>query len=514
MHPVATPTSSLRPLSRRDTLALLSTALIGPGCVAPARSSDTQRFTLGVASGQPRPDRLVLWTRVMGNDLPAQVPVTWELAHDEGFKQMAARGEFVAEAAWAHSVHAEPLGLASDRWYWYRFTALGARSAVGRTRTAPASDAQTKLRFAIANCQRFDVAHFAAWRHLSTQPLDAVMFLGDYIYESGSAPTALRPHTGGNVRTLEGYRQRYAQYKGDASLQAAHAACPWWLVWDDHEVENDYANDRSQTLDPLFLQRRAAAYQAYWEHMPFTLAQRPTGSNMRIIDRFQWGQLATVHLLDDRQHRDWHACPNPGRGGSNTVRLADCPELKDPRRSLLGAAQEKWLADGWDLQRPWNLVGQQTLMARFSWRDPAVDPTHWTDGWDGYPAARQRLLDGVAERKLGGAVVLGGDVHAHYVASLKTDFDDAKSPVIASEFCATSITSRSMPQERIQAALAFNPHIHLGRGDRRGAVVLDLEPKLLRAQLLSVDDVQRADSAVSKLATFVVEAGRPGPVAA
>jgi alkaline phosphatase D len=196
------------------------------------------------------------------------------------------------------------------------------------------------------------------------------------------------------------------------------------------------------------------------------------------------------------------------------VRLADCPELLRPERSLLGAAQEAWLTKGWDRDRPWNLLAQQTLMARFSWRDAQTDPTHWTDGWDGYPAARQRLLDSIAQAKLGGTVVLGGDVHAHYVASLKADFNDERSATLASEFCGTSITSRSFPQARIDEALRHNPHVHLGRGDRRGAVVFDLDERRLHANLLGVDNDQLADSPVSTLASFVVEAGRPGPQAA
>ncbi len=498
-------------LTRRAALATTLVTLANPALVQHARAADVQRFGLGVASGQPRPDRMVLWTRLTGDNLPDEVRVRWELAHDEAFAQLAARGTYQAEASWAHSVHAEPTGLDAGRWYWYRFTALGQRSVVGRTRTAPAPDAPATLRLAIASCQRYDNAHFAAWRHLSTQSLDGVAFLGDYIYEGGSPTSAMRPHTGGPALTLETYRARYAQYKSDASLQAAHAACPWWMIWDDHEVENDYADTQSQTLADKFVLRRAAAYQAYWEHMPFTMAQRPRRADMRIVDRFQWGRLATMHLLDTRQHRDFQACPHPGRGGSNTVRAADCAALADPSRSLLGREQERWLADGWDTKRPWNLVAQQTLMARFSWRDPSTDPTYWTDGWDGYPAARQRLLDGVAQRKLSGVVVLGGDVHTHYVSSLKSNFDDPQSATLASEFCGTSISSRSQPQHQIDAARAFNPHVHLGRGDKRGAIVFDVSPKTLRATLLAVEDARQPDSPVSTLASFVVEAGAPGP---
>ncbi len=485
-----------------------------PAIVRNARASDVDRFTLGVASGQPRPHSVVLWTRLMGEALDISVPVRWMVARDEGFRSIIAQGSTQAEAAWAHSVHVDVKDLEPGAWYWYRFEALGQRSAVGRTRTAPPEAALSPLRFAITSCQRFDTSPYAAWRHLAGEPLDAVVFLGDYIYEYGSPASGVaagRAHEGGEAITLDQYRARYAQYKRDRWLQAAHAAFPWWIVWDDHEVENDYANAQGQTLAADFISRRAAAYQAYWEHMPFSNAQRPQRASMRIVDRFTWGRLATLHLLDDRQHRDPQACPHPGRGGSNSIRIRDCAALDDPRRSLLGTAQEQWLQDGWDTQRPWNLVAQQTLMARFAWEAAGSDARVWTDGWDGYPHARQRLLKGLAEKRIGGAVILGGDVHAHYVASLRANADDEHSSIVASEFCGTSISSRTWPQARIDAGVALNPHIHYGRGDRRGAVVFHLDNKLLRADLLGVDDVSREDSSVLTLARFVVEAGRPGP---
>ena len=189
----------------------------------------------------------------------------------------------------------------------------------------------------------------------------------------------------------------------------------------------------------------------------------------------------------------------------------ECADLVDPKRSLLGAAQEHWLTVGWDTQRPLNLVAQQTLMARFSWTDPAQGGTYWTDGWDGYAASRQRLLQGVAERKLPGTVVLGGDVHAHYVTDLKLDYDDARSPVIASEFCATSISSNGMAQSRVDAALPFNPHLHYARSDQRGYVSFTLDAKQLQAQVHAVLDPKNAASEVNVAARFAVELGRPGP---
>jgi alkaline phosphatase D len=272
---------------------------------------------------------------------------------------------------------------------------------------------------------------------------------------------------------------------------------------------------RGQDLAVDMRARRSAAYRAYWEHMPFPRSLRPTGADMRIVGRFDWGRLARIHLLDDRQHRDPQACPRPGRGGSNTVALAQCPALADPARSLLGAEQEAWLADGWDLERPWNLLAQQTLMARMTWLDPAIGGgVYWTDGWDGYPAARKRLLSTVAAKQVPGVVVLGGDVHSNFVADLKADFDDPASPVVASEFCGTSITSLSVAQSRIDIAREFNPHIHHGRSDQRGYVRFDLDADALRASLRVVEQPRDPESGVTTAASFVVDARAPGPRAA
>jgi alkaline phosphatase D len=500
-------------LPRRRFLSGAAAVVGSPWLLRTARGGDASPFGLGIASGQPRADGVVLWTRLVGETLPERVPVRWQIAADERFARVVAHGEETAEAASAHSVHAEPSGLEPGRWYWYRFEALGAQSPVGRTRTAPAADAAATLRFAIASCQRFDVGHYAAWRHVAAADLDVVFFLGDYIYEYGTRKDPVRRLEGGEVFTLDQYRARYATHKSDPSLQAAHAAAPWLLVWDDHEVSNDYAGVRGQDLAVDTRARRAAAYRAYWEHMPFPKSARPLDADMRIYGRLDWGRLARIHLVDDRQYRDLQVCTRPGMGGSNTVALAQCPALADPARTLLGAEQEQWLAAGWDLARPWNLLAQQTLMARFTWLDPALGGgMYWTDGWDGYAPARNRLLGAVSDKKVGGVVVLGGDVHSHYVADLKADYDDPKAPVVASEFCSSSISSLSVPQARIDIAREYNPHIHYGRGDQRGYMSFELDAQQLRASVHVVDRPRDAASGVTTAARFVVEANRPGPV--
>ncbi len=233
---------------------------------------------------------------------------------------------------------------------------------------------------------------------------------------------------------------------------------------------------------------------------------------MKIHTRVDWGRLASVHLLDDRQYRSHEACSKrPAGGGSNVVDAAECAALADPARTMLGAEQEAWLdAALADTRSGWNVIAQQTLMAQLD-RQPGAGKRVWTDGWDGYPAARRRLLDSIAARRPANPVVIGGDVHAHWVADLKPDFDDPHSPVVASEFCGTSITSQGPSQNFVEAALGENPHLKYGRGDKRGYVRVEITPKQLSADLRAMASVQTADAACSTLASFIVEDGRPGP---
>jgi alkaline phosphatase D len=368
------------------------------------------------------------------------------------------------------------------------------------------------MKIALASCQRFDTGHYAAWRHAAQQPLDLVIFVGDYIYEYPTRPGAIRP-VGGRVETLDDFRNRYAVHRSDPSLQAAHAMHPWLVIWDDHEVDNDYASLTGQSLQPDFARYRADAYRAWWEHMPVPKTWRPRSGFMRIYDRFDWGRLATIHLLDTRQYRDLQACPRPGRAGSNSVTLSDCPELTDSRRSLLGTEQERWLAAGLQPDRRWNLIAQTTLMARSAFGPPGNE-RHWTDGWDGYPAARARLLESIRDRRVPGTLVLGGDIHTHAVADLRLNFDDSQSAILATEFCCTSISSLGPPQTRINASREANPHIRYARSDRRGYIELSIDHREARADLISVDDSADPMSACRVDARFSVDADRPGAHAA
>jgi alkaline phosphatase D len=492
---------------------LRSLAALGAAAAAPALSARTYPFTLGVASGYPTPDGVVIWTRLAQLAPPLAVRVRWEIAADEAMRTRVASGEALAEPAWAHAVHVHVKGLEPDRWYWYRFTALGAESAVGRTRTAPAAGAAPqRLRFAFGSCQQYEQGYFGAYRHLVADAPDLVVFLGDYIYESSWGRDHVRSHGSPEPYTLADYRARYALYRSDPDLQAAHAACPWIVTWDDHEVDNDYADDRPEDGMPreAFLARRAAAYRAYYEHMPLPAAMRPRGSAMRIHSRVGWGALAEFHVADMRQYRSWQACRRANRpGGANTLDIEYCDALMDPRRSMLGFAQERWLEGGLAASRAaWNVLAQTTRMAQFDQR-PGPGRRAWTDGWDGYPVARERLLSRFEKTR--NPVVIGGDVHSFHVCELKEDFGDPASRTVAAEFVGTSITSQAWAQERVNRLLPDNPHILLAESRYRGYTRVDVGPKQMRVDLRGVDTVRTRENSCSTVASYVVEDGRPGP---
>jgi len=505
---------------RRRFLQALAAAAVSPSvpaCAqAPARFA-RDPFALGVASGYPQPSGMVLWTRLLGELAPAPVPVRWEIAADESMRKIVAAGSVPAQPEWAHSVRVEARGLEPERWYWYRFMAGDAVSPVGRTRTAPRLDAAVeRLRFAFASCQQYEQGLFGAHRHIAADAPDLVAFLGDYIYESSWGKEHVRKHTGGEPYTLEDYRARYALYKSDPDLQAAHAACPWIVTWDDHEVDNDYAEDRPEDGMPRerFLLRRAAAYRAFYEHMPLPERMRPQGPDMRLHTQLGWGQLGRFYVLDDRQYRSWQVCPRRGRGGSNTVDVEKCGRMFNPQRSILGPAQERWLEGALGESRSrWNFLAQQTRMAQFD-QKPGPGRRAWTDGWDGYPAARKRLLDDLAEKKVANPVVLGGDVHQFNVADLKRDFDDPASPVVASEFVGTSITSQGWSQDTLNRFLPDNPHMKLMESRYRGYVRVDVTAREARFELRAMESVREREAGCRTHATFIVEDGRAGPVRA
>ena len=493
----------------------------------PTASASAQRnypFSLGVASGLPRPDSVLLWTRLGGDFLEIceqcqrhMVIVRYEIYSDVALRKRVQIGQVTAHSDAAFSVHIHAQGLQAGQDYWYRFILGDAVSPVGHTRTAPALHAKPqRLRLALASCQNFEQGYFVAQRDIAQQELDAVLFVGDYIYEGMASKNLLvapqrrhsKPAQGNACKTLADYRARHAQYKGDPDLQAAHAAHPWIMTWDDHEVSNDYANDLDQAYSEpqAFLQRRAAAYQAYFEHMPLLVG--PVGSAMRIHERFTWGDLADLWTLDARQHRNHHACPDPIRGGGRVV--LGCDALADPSRSMLGNAQEAWINDGLrSSKRRWKLLAQATLMAS-SGTDTPFGRTNYTDGWDGYPQARTRLLQSAAAAQVQGLVVLGGDIHQHIAANLRVHANDPLSPIIASEFVGTSVSSRGMSATLVQAMLTNNPDIVHARSDERGYALIECSPSELRCTMRATPHPVRQDAQLSTQAVYAASPDKAG----
>ena len=495
-------------------------ALIALGGALPARRGDrrltfrTDPFTLGVGSGDPLPDGVVLWTRLIedaviraaGSD--ARVPVRWELADDDGFRRVLRNGETLALPELGHSVHAEVEGLEPDRVYHYRFLAGGSASPTGRTRTAPAAGARNeRLRFAFVSCQNYQHGYYTAYRHLSAESLDLVVHLGDYIYEGGSGRRSVRPHEGSELFSLEQYRRRYAQYRTDPDLQAAHAAFPWVVTWDDHEVDNNYAGKMPEDGQEheAFLKRRAAAYQAYYEFMPLRRSAMPRGPGMLLYRQLGFGGLLSLNALDTRQHRDDQPCDD---------NWTTCAMRDDPSRTMLGDAQERWLLERLvDAPYRWNLLAQQVFMAPLEGRDDEDRRIYPMDMWDGYPAARARLLDAFASGRVANPVVLTGDIHSSWVADLHSG--GPETPVVATELAGTSISTGGDGQEFPRGfgdVFAYNPHIRFCNG-RRGYVSCEATPERLTADFRVVPWVTEPSAPLETRARFIVEAGRPGAVA-
>lgn len=502
----------MQPVTRRTFLGSLP---LWPLVAAQARPdrwrpSSLDPFSLGVASGEPASGGFVIWTRLAPDPLngggmpPVAVSVGWEVARDDRLQSVVRRGRVVAHPERAHAVHVEIDGLQPDRWYFYRFRVGDTVSPVGRARTLPMAGAiVSRLRFAFASCQHFEQGYFTAYRHMADEDLAVVFHLGDYIYESAPDDGRARRHRGPELFTLQDYRNRYAQYKLDPNLQAAHAACPWIVTWDDHEVADNYAGAISENDDPApaFLARRAAAYQAYYEHMPLRRASRPRGADARMYRGFAFGGLTSCCVLDTRQYRTDQPC------GDNTT--WPCAAMNDPRATMLGADQERWLLDRFRTSRArWNVVPQQVMMANVNRRQNGRD-RYSMDSWAGYEVERRRLLDLFAAHRDRNPVVLTGDLHSSWVNDLRVHADG---PTVATEFVGTSISSGGDGQDfprHMEAVLADNPFVRF-YNEQRGYVSCDVDQDTLRAAYRVVDYVSEPGASCRTRATFVVESGRPG----
>ncbi|MFJ3795247.1 alkaline phosphatase D family protein [Streptomyces sp. NPDC090088] len=481
---------------------------------ATARAAETPLpdsvFSLGIASGDPLPDGIVLWTRLApdplnGGGMPDQVvPVHWEIAEDERLGKVVRRGTAHARPEYGHSVHVDVRGLRPGRSYWYRFRAGGQLSPTGRTRTAPHPHSRNgSLRVTLASCQNWQHGYFTPYADMLAQDPDVVLFVGDYIYESTPSSAGPRRHEGaGEPYTLVQYRNRYAQYRSDPDLAAMHANAPWVVTFDDHEVDNDWAGEIPQDPDKqshdAFVARLTAAFQAYYEHMPVRATAIPDGPHIQMYRRLEFGRLVRLNVLDTRQFR--------------SDQVTGQAAAENPALTMLGAGQKQWLLDGLhDSPARWNLIASQIMMAETDIL-PGAGKLWYYDAWDGYQVERNALLDEFASVR--NPVVLSGDRHLTMISDLKKDFADPASDVVGAEFVGTSVSSNG---DQDQAAFhaqwdplkADNPHWKVIDA-HRGYHLFDIRRDGIDAQVRVVDTVVRPQAAASTLAALRVEAGEPG----
>jgi alkaline phosphatase D len=467
-------------------------------------------FSLGVASGDPLPDGVVIWTRLApdplnGGGMPDRaVPVRWELAEDERFRKVVRRGTAQALPEYGHSVHVDVRGLRPGRAYWYRFRVGAQLSRTGRTRTAPDRySSGGTLRVALASCQNWQHGYFTPYADMLAQDPDVVLFVGDYIYESGPSATAVRKHEGtGEPYSLTQYRNRYAQYRTDPDLAAMHAGAPFVVTFDDHEVDNDFAGEIPQDPDKqtrdAFAARLTAAYQAYYEHMPVRATAVPNGPHIRMYRRLEFGRLARLNVLDTRQFRSDQASSQAG--------------AQDPSLTMLGARQKQWLLEGLHgSPAQWNLIASQIMMAETDLRI-GEGKLWYYDAWDGYQAERNALLKQF--RNVRNPVVLSGDRHLTMISDLKLDYAKPQSATVGAEFVGTSVSSNGDQDQAAfhkewDARMTDNPHWKLIDA-HRGYHLFDIRRDRIDARVRVVDTVLEPRSTPSTLARLRVDAGRPG----
>jgi alkaline phosphatase D len=515
---------SRRALLRGGGAATAAYVLLGRGAMSQAAPPFSGNpFALGVASGDPTPDGVVLWTRLAPSSLTSGTTpgegfgVRFELAEDEEFRRIVQRGAAPALAEEAHSVHAEIGGLRPATPYWYRFKWGPTVSPVGRTRTAPAPDSTDPMRFAFASCQNYTNGFFSAYADMAQQDLDLVVHLGDYIYEGpGVGVKRVRDHLPrAELFSLADYRARHAQYKTDPDLRAAPAAFQWLPTWDDHEFKDNYADldlDTPEVPLETIAQRRAAAYQAYWEHMPLSRARKPIGPDMPLYRRAQWGALATFHVLDTRQYRSNQisTCTPAQRDPASGY----CPDALDPARGMLGPTQREWLMDGLaGATTRWNVLANQVGFTPMDTDRNTARRGFNRDNWDGYVAERQALLDLLKGRGIANAVVITGDAHENSVSDVPPDFHRFDGTPVATEFMGTSISSEGDDPAGYQTSYRGdpqNPH-RLFSDFHRGYSRVTLDQGRWTNEFRVVDSVTRRPAPPGHtLATFVVEHGHPG----
>lgn len=518
------------------------------GAGAPTAVAQDAVFRHGVASGDPLPDRVILWTRVTptpdaqpGSGAGPAASVRWEMARDAGFGAVVASGTTGTDAGRDHTVHVDAAGLAPDSWYFYRFHCNGQTSPVGRTRTAPAPGAHPgRARFGVVSCSNWEAGYFGAYRALAERgDLDAVIELGDYIYEYGAGEYGgktgtVREHDPAwEIVSLSDYRRRHAQYHTDPHLQALHAHVPWICTWDDHEISNDAYADGAENHSPHegdYQARRAAGSQAYFEWLPIRPQHLRDGG--QLYRRLSWGSLAEINMLDLRSYRSKQAGMTDGRA------------IDDPNRTMTGAAQFDWLTRGLTSSTArWNLVGNSVMIAPVL--IPPLDPRmteaitellglpeegmpYNPDQWDGYAAERRRLFDAIDAAGLDNCVFLTGDIHTSWACDLPRRAATPAEGLVGAEFVVPSVTSSNiddiladrglvlpeanpMTQTAQNAIMGLNRHVRFVDLDRHGFGVFELTQDFAHMDYFAVVAREDPNTPVYSLGSWRKPHG-PGPI--
>ena len=489
-------------ISRRNTLKkslafFMSSSLGLTGCRLSSRGQFIEYpFTLGVASGDPLSDSVVLWTRLAprpdephGGLTLDHAPVSWQLSEDEHFKNILRHGVEIAKPGSAFSIHADVKGLQPSRVYFYRFIAGGVASPTGRTRTAPSPDAfPGDIRIAQAGCQNFESGYYTAYRHMASDDLDLIIHTGDYIYEGGQSPHGLRLHQDFRCKTLEQYRRRYALYKSDLDLQAAHAAHPFSAVWDDHEIKNNW---HGAIAGSVYQNRKSAALKAWWEHMPVRPTQSPSQIQLKLYRSLTFGRTVSFNFCDTRQFRT----PQPCGGQKSSL----CSEAMNSGAQMFGQLQEEWLLSRLrNTSSIWNVIIQGVPITEInSSRDPNLKQ-YSMDKWDGYRVPRRRLLSFIESNNIPGPISLAGDLHRHLASELHVNFSQPKKVPVAHEFVNTSISSGGDGKKVSKTSdrwLRNNQHIKFVE-NQRGYLRHQIRPSSWNAVFMSLDSICRRYSSL------------------